>query len=150
MNEISLLLSDLFLSGKTFINISPANEGSGFVVNCVTGSVFYRINQTQVQWIITNREMNSWQTRSESPLQMVNKRSSSHEVNKSFVSVASYKFTAKKEHNEGLIKCRLFYKGEKKVESEYEFLRVYCMFEQLLLEFETIYEMMQNYILNVC
>ena len=129
---------DLFLSGKTFINISPMDEGSESVVNCVTGSVFYRINQTQVQWVITTRETNNWQTRSESPLQIVDKRHFSHEVNKSFVSVASYKFTAKKEHNKGLIKCRLYYKGEKKVESEDELLRVYCMFEHYYLNFETI------------
>ena len=80
---------DLFLSGKTFINISLMDEGSEFVVNCVTGSVFYRINQTQVQWIIITRETNLWETRSESPLQIVDIRHFSHEVNKSFVSVAS-------------------------------------------------------------
>ena len=121
LSRISILSISAFLdfnAGKTKVSVNAVDEGSELVANCATGSIFYPQNETTVEWHLTSRDGASW-TQQKQPAAL--------QPNNSFLTVATYKETARREHNGMRIVCRLYFRGVLRVESEPQALSVYCM-----------------------
>lgn len=89
----------------------------------MTGSTFYPNNETLVEWHIIPR-IGPMRTHTSTPS---GDFSNNYHANSSFLTVATYRENATREHNGMRIACRLYFKGELKVESEQQHLTVYCM-----------------------
>lgn len=106
-------------------------EGFESKFHCVTGSIFYPQNETEVEWYIISRDERNYTL----PKKQTIKRPTALQPNESFLKVATYTVNATKKHNGMRVKCRLYFKGELQVESDLQNLTVYCMWRKFFWKY---------------
>ena len=93
------------------------------VAHCVTGSIYYPQNISYVEWHIIPLSGPSY-TQSRYPVTF---RPLNLQPNISYMTVATFRENATREHNGMQIACRLYFEQKLKVESNLQNITVYCM-----------------------